>query len=200
VAKLGYAAGFVIVILGRQQLFTKNTLTIILPLLNRRGGTPARLRDVARLWAIILAANLCGAAAFAGVMTIPGLFSSETRDAFNAIGTEAVSGSFILILVRSILAGWLIALMIWLLPFAESARLWVISGLAYVVGIGHLPHVVAGSVSALFAVFSGDLSFGRYLIGFLAPALIGNAIGGVALVAVGAHAEFVEEGDGKKKS
>lgn len=33
VAKLGYSVGFLIVILGRQQLFTENTLTPILPTL-----------------------------------------------------------------------------------------------------------------------------------------------------------------------
>jgi formate/nitrite transporter FocA (FNT family) len=36
VAKFGYSAGFLIVILGRQQLFTKNTLTPILPLLQKK--------------------------------------------------------------------------------------------------------------------------------------------------------------------
>src|SRR5512146_1207676 len=35
-AKFGYALGFVIVVLGRQQLFTENTLTAIVPLLMRR--------------------------------------------------------------------------------------------------------------------------------------------------------------------
>src|SRR5687768_12429071 len=36
VAKLGYSVGFLVVILGRQQLFTENTLTPVLPLLRRR--------------------------------------------------------------------------------------------------------------------------------------------------------------------
>src|SRR5215218_9856191 len=36
VAKFGYSVGFLIVILGRQQLFTENTLTPILPLLQRK--------------------------------------------------------------------------------------------------------------------------------------------------------------------
>ena len=31
VARAGYAVGFLIVILGRQQLFAENTLTVILP-------------------------------------------------------------------------------------------------------------------------------------------------------------------------
>ena len=34
--KFGYSAGFVLVVLGRQQLFTENTLTPMLPLLHRK--------------------------------------------------------------------------------------------------------------------------------------------------------------------
>ena len=31
VSKLGYSVGFLVVVLGRQQLFTENTLTVMLP-------------------------------------------------------------------------------------------------------------------------------------------------------------------------
>ena len=66
IAKLGYSLGFLIVILGRQQLFTENTLTAILPLLARRNlGT---LWQVLRLWTVVLAANLAGAHVFAWVV------------------------------------------------------------------------------------------------------------------------------------
>ncbi len=94
--------------------------------------------------------------------------------------------------MRGTVAGWLIALMVWLLPFAEAARLWVIIILAYIVGLADLPHVIAGSVETLYLVSTGALSFATYLGSYLIPALIGNVIGGVALVAVGAHAEFFE--------
>src|SRR4051812_23722722 len=36
IAKFGYSIGFLIVILGRQQLFTENTLTPILPLMRKK--------------------------------------------------------------------------------------------------------------------------------------------------------------------
>ena len=36
VANLGYTLGFLIVVLGRQQLFTENTLTVVLPVLHRK--------------------------------------------------------------------------------------------------------------------------------------------------------------------
>ena len=38
--------------------------------------------------------------------------------------------------MRGIFAGWLIALMVWLLPFAERARLWVIIILSYLICLG----------------------------------------------------------------
>lgn len=37
VANLGYTVGFLIVVLGRQQLFTETTLTVVLPVLHRKG-------------------------------------------------------------------------------------------------------------------------------------------------------------------
>ncbi len=45
-------------------------------------------------------------------------------------------------------------------------------------------HVVAGSVDAGFLVFSDQAHVSDYLWRFLAPTLMGNIIGGTALVAV----------------
>lgn len=193
VAKFGYSLGFLIVILGRQQLFTKNTLTVILPLFNRRGrGERSRLRDVARLWAVVLAANLVGAALFAWLLAATPAFDSPTRNWFERISAEELLvPGFGAMLVRGMIAGWLIALMIWLLPFAESARVWVIVAIAYLVGLGHLPHVIAGSVAAFYGVIAGSASVPGCLVGFVLPTLLGNVIGGVAMVAALAHAEFV---------
>jgi len=188
VSKLGYSIGFLIVILGRQQLFTKNTLTVMLPLLNRRGrGQP---KQVARLWCIVLAANLAGAFLFAWMLAKTQAFPTPVRDALAQIGAEHTGESFHLVALRAVLAGWLIALMIWLLPFAETARVWVITVLAYVVGLGHLPHIVAGSIPVFYEMLTGAVSITRGALDFLLPTFLGNAVGGVALVAALAHAEL----------
>jgi formate/nitrite transporter FocA (FNT family) len=89
--------------------------------------------------------------------------------------------------------------MVWLLPFAESARIWVIIILSYLIGLGELPHIVAGSAETFYLVCAGTLGFGSFLLRFVSPVLIGNVIGGVALVAVGAHAEFFEAEEQKSK-
>ncbi len=186
----GYSVGFLIVILGRQQLFTKNTLTVILPLLRKRRVD--MLGNVARLWVIVLSMNLVGAFAFAWLAYHSNIFSPEVRLIFLKIGHTAIQPDFATLIWQGIVAGWLIALMVWLLPFAESARIWVIIILAYLVGLAQLPHVIAGSVETFYLTVAGELSFPNWFASYLAPTLIGNVIGGVALVAVGAHAEFFE--------
>lgn len=193
ISKLGYSVGFLIVILGRQQLFTKNTLTVMLPLLKkRRSGLFA---NVARLWVIVFFANLAGALAFALFISKTTVFGSAMHGVFSDIAQEGLHESFLVAMLNSILAGWLIALMIWLLPFAESARVSVIILLAYILGLGHFSHIVAGAIPTFYLLLTGGMSFGAWLGLFLAPVLIGNVIGGVALVAVGAHAEFVYESE-----
>ena len=191
VDSVGYCLGFVIVILGRQQLFTESTLTAVLPLLVRRDWRT--WLSLLRFWAIVLAANILGTLIFARLLAIDGLFSDATRAALNELGRAAVIGPFWPTAIKAMFAGWLIALMIWLLPSARSARLLVIMLLTYVVAIGRFSHIIAGSVEAFFAVFAGEASVYDYLTGFFAPTILGNTIGGVALVALLNHAPLAPE-------
>src|SRR3954467_3241306 len=144
VTKLGYAVGFLIVVLGRQQLFTEQTLTACLPVLarNRHHGT---VLNLARVWAVILAANLIGTAAFAlGAAWTPA-FSPEAQNAFAQIGREAMAHGAWTTMWRAVPAGFLIATMIWLLPGSEGSRFWIILTVAYLVGAAGLTHIIAGS-------------------------------------------------------
>ncbi len=193
IENFGYTIGFLIVILGRQQLFTENTLTVILPLLDARDKLPV-LAKVARLWAIVLLSNIAGALIFAFAVAHSDAFGPDVRHAFTAIATRAVtSGGFWTLLVRAIFAGWMIALMVWLLPAADQSRPLVIVVITYIVGLAGFSHIVAGSVDALYLVAIGNLSFGAYAFGFALPVFIGNVIGGVALVALLNYGQVVAE-------
>jgi formate-nitrite transporter family protein len=193
VTKLGYGVGFLIVVLGRQQLFTENTLTVILPLLRVWSG--GVLMNVVRLWAVVFAANVVGAALFAvAIVHLPVLEASVERAALE-IASEAMRPGPFGIFVRGIFAGWLIAIMVWLLPFAESARVAVIMIVTYVVGLAAFSHVVAGSVEVFTLAASGLMRWWQVLAFFTLPALAGNTLGGVALVAALSHAQFVEGED-----
>src|SRR3546814_6113205 len=77
-ADLGYTFGFLVVVLGRQQLFTENTLTPILPLLYHR--TAEVLWKVSRLWGLVLAANITATWVIAAVLAHGPGFTPERSE------------------------------------------------------------------------------------------------------------------------
>jgi formate/nitrite transporter FocA (FNT family) len=189
VASLGYSTGFLFVTMGRQQLFTETTLTVMLPVLHKTHG----LSDVARYWAIVFVANIIGTLLFAAAATVPHLFQPDALRAFTDLGVKAAEPGFVGVLIKGVFAGWLIALMVWLMPAAASARFLVIVAVTWLIGVANFSHVIAGSVETAFAAMRGAIGWQDYLIGFLIPALIGNSIGGVVFVALLNHAQVKEE-------
>jgi hypothetical protein len=84
VAPLGYTVGFLVVVLGRQQLFTENTLTPILPLLHHRNlGTLIKLL---KLWGLVLASDIAGTWAIGYGLARGNIFRLEVTDAFLVLG------------------------------------------------------------------------------------------------------------------
>lgn len=196
VAKLGYTFGFLIVILGSQQLFTENTLTVIVPLMARKTGEV--LGNVARLWSVVFVTNLLGALLFALVVARTELFRPEVHRAFHEIGMKSVEGAFWVVFLKAIFAGWLIALMVWMLPAAEQSHVLVILLMTWLVGVGEFAHVVAGAGEVFYLAWSGALGWGETFTRFLIPTFLGNVAGGVTLVSALNHAQ-VTAGGGKDR-
>ena len=187
--RLGYPLGFLIVITGRQQLFTENTLTAVIPLLARRNL--ATVWKVARLWAVVLLANIAGAHLFAWVVSNTPMFHPEVRQAMFELAKEAADVTFGVAILRGIFAGWLIAMVVWMLAAIDTGRLAVIIIITYIVGLAGLTHIIAGSVEVLFLVMVGYKTWLSVVIGYMVPTLIGNCIGGVSLTAAVNHAQAV---------
>ena len=192
VSKLGYSVGFLIIVLGRHQLFTENTLTVILPLLQRPNAST--FGRVLRLWGVVLAANMVGAFIFAFVISHTELFEPNAREAFGEIGREALRSWWALTLLKGVFAGWLIAMMVWMLPAAETARFFVIVLMTYLVALGGFEHIIAGAVEVFYAVLSGAATWGEFF-GWMLPTLAGNILGGTTLVAALGHAQVAGEAD-----
>lgn len=193
VSSFGYSFGFLIVILGRQQLFTENTLKAVLPLLHKRSWVG--LGDVLRLWSIVLAANIAGTLLFAWVAGETDVFPAAARHHFVELGRHAAAPPPHLIFAKAVFAGWLIALLVWLLPLSGAARPFVIVAVTYLVSLGGLAHIIAGSVEVACAAVQGAVAWSDYLLRFMLPTLSGNIVGGVVLVALLAHAQVREEGE-----
>lgn len=194
VAGFGYCLGFLIVVLGGQQLFTETTLTALIPFLTQR-TVPTFVRTL-RVWVIVLVTNLIGTLIFAAIAAQPGVFEPEAAAAMAELSAHLLAMPFWHVLIRAGSAGWLIGLMVWLLPSAGPARPLIVILLTYVVALCQFPHAIAGSVEAAFGVFSGRASVDDYLLRFLVPTVIGNTFGGTALAALLNHAPVASELDG----
>ena len=187
IVRFGYSIGFLAVIAGSQQLFTENTLTPVVPLLSKKSGVT--LGQVLRLWGVVLVANLVGTLLFALAAAFTPAFSPEIKTAFAALGTEAVGRTFWSMFSRAVAAGWVIALMVWMLPGARHNRLWVIVIMSYVIGVAGMSHIIAGSSEVLYVALTGAVPWSAYFVDFLIPTLLGNVIGGVTLVAALNHGQ-----------
>jgi formate/nitrite transporter FocA (FNT family) len=191
VENFGYSVGFLIVVLGRQQLFTENTITAVLPVMAHK--TRANLMCMLRLWGVVLAANLVGAFLFAVFCGKSGLFASEVTSAFSEIARHMTDIGPLDSLWRGIVSGLLIAVMVWILPNAKGGEFLVIVLITYLIALGDLTHVIAGSVEAFWLVTNGDLAATQMVVGFLLPTLLGNVVGGSVLFAMLSYVQVHDE-------
>jgi formate/nitrite transporter FocA (FNT family) len=194
VDSFGYSLGFLIVILGQQQLYTETALTAVIPALTHRDFKS--FKGMLRVWALVLSANLVGTFIFGAFAAQEDLFAPDAYQAMLTIGASVLQHGFLQTTLLAGCSGWLIGLMVWLLPGAGPSRPLIIILLTYVVALCHFPHIIAGSVETSLLVFSGHASVSDYLGRFLLPVLIGNTIGGTALAALLNHAPIANELDG----
>ncbi|UGB47188.1 formate/nitrite transporter family protein [Frateuria edaphi] len=187
VESLGYPFGFLVVILARQQLFTENTMTAVLPLMTH--PNLRKLGSLLRLWSVVFAGNLIGTALFAYGIVHMQLFDEGTRTALSGIGAEVMGNTPWQMFTKGIVAGWLIATMVWLLPAAEHAKITVIVLTTYLIALGGFTHIIVGSVETFYLVFTGGLSIEEFVTQFALPTLAGNIVGGSCIFALISHAQ-----------
>jgi len=192
VTNLGYTVGFLIVILGRMQLFTENTITPILPLF--LAPTRANFYQIARLWSIVLAANLVGCAAAAAVLAYGYILPEARFEGILTVSRHYAEATPIQHFAWGIPAGFIIAALVWILPRMEGAgEVLIIVLLTYAIGVSGMSHVVAGSTELFLLVARGELGPGAALLGGVLPALAGNVLGGTGIFAALTYAQVRSE-------
>jgi formate/nitrite transporter FocA (FNT family) len=188
VGNLLYPIGFIFVILGRYPLYTENTLTPVTLALTRFASLP----DLLRIWGFSYLPNLVGAFLFALLLSTTGVFRPETAEVARGIGEHLLEARWPDAFYRAVLAGWLLAGLVWLVHAARDtvSRLLLIWLVIYLQVSAELYHCIVGSVEALYLVLVGGASFAAYLSDFLVPVTLGNTVGGVVFVAVLNWAQF----------
>ena len=183
----GYTFGFLAVIMARQQLFTENTLTAVLPVMTK--PTAHNFACLLRLWSVVLAGNLVGVSLFAFGLLHLQQFDAPTQNAFVTIGRELMHNSPFEMFSKGILAGWIIAMMVWMLAATERSRLAIIVICTYLIAIGGFTHIVVGSAEAMYMVFAGEITFADAVMHFGLPTLAGNVVGGSLIFGLISHAQ-----------
>ncbi len=191
VSQLGYSVGFVIVILSRQQLFTENVITAVVPVMAK-----SRLRNLAmmlRLWIVVLVANVVGAIFFAAFLRYGGAIDADLMKSLHAVSAHLLHAVPMETMGRGMVSGFLIASLVWILAGIEGSGLGMIVLMTYLIALGGFDHVVAGSVEAAFLVMEGQQSVGDAFTRFFVPTLIGNMIGGTAIFTLLAYGQIRDE-------
>ncbi|QDE29550.1 MULTISPECIES: formate/nitrite transporter family protein [Shewanella] len=191
IESLGYTFGFVLVILARLQLFTENTITVVLPLL--ANTTQRRLVCTARLWAIVLGANFVGTFLTAAIFVHGGILTEEILSAILQISRHVAELTPSETLMRGIPAGFFIASLVWMLPSAKGSEVLVIIMFTWLIAAGEFTHVIAGSNEIFSLVLNGEMNFITALSHHIGPMLIGNIIGGTGLFAMLAYGQIKQE-------
>jgi formate/nitrite transporter FocA (FNT family) len=192
-ASMAYPLGFIFVIMGRSELFTENTLEPVIPLLHKRDAKT--LRQLLRMWGLLIVGNLVGALIFGWILGATNIIDPTLHPSLQKIAGEAIQGGFGEVFYKAIFGGWLIALLAWLLASTVDsiAQLFLIWVTTAPISAFHFRHSIAGSVEVFYRAASGTSGWGEALGGFVVPALIGNAVGGVILVALFNYAQVAEE-------
>ncbi len=191
VADFGYTVGFVMVIMSRQQLFTENTITAVLPVVAAFNRT--NFANMARLWAVVLLANLAGTLFAALFSTFTPTITPDLLHGMLEISRQILGHSWAEMFFKGVAAGFLIAALVWLIPSAETAQFYVIVLMTYLISVGDFMHIVAGSVEAFLLMLNGELGPLTLISGFLLPVLAGNIVGGTALFTLIAYAQVAKE-------
>jgi formate-nitrite transporter family protein len=194
-----YPLGFIFVIMARSELFTENTLVPVIPFLEHRNAET--FVKLLRLWGLLLIGNMIGALVFGWALARTPMVSPELHPSLLRMAGEATAGGFSHILYAGVFAGWLIALLTWLLAATHStgaqiALIWLctapISALQF-------RHSIAGSVEAFYLAATGQASWGAVLGNFVVPSVLGNAIGGVLLVALLNYGQVAAEKENQQR-
>lgn len=175
---LVFPVGFIILLVGKTELFTENFLLPVAAVLKGRGD----LRQLGSLWLVTLAFNLLGALLFAILISRDQVLSPGPAEEMIALATHTIEYEMWTAFIKALFAGWLMTTLTWLLVAAvgfgpRMAVIWVIGTL---IVLGQFNHVIISAVEIFIAMFLGaDITIGDWFTRNFVPALVGNIIGGL---------------------
>lgn len=183
IVAFAYPVGFIMVVLGKSILFTEQTSLLALPVLNGKRS----IGELFKLWGIVISGNLLGGAIIVFIICSVGQsMGIISTKSIVAIAEHVTHQTTLTILGSAILAGWLMALLSWLVTSSNEtiSRIFIIYMITAIVGFAGFHHSIVGNIEVLSGlIFTDAISLSDYLT-FQFTALVGNIFGGVFFVAI----------------
>jgi formate/nitrite transporter FocA (FNT family) len=196
ISRMLYPLGFIVVIVGRSQLFTENTLYPVALVLSEK----RQFWNTMRLWAVVLPTNLLGALAFSLLAADTSALEPSFVSALSTLGAKAIAHPASTVFWSGVIGGWLIALAAWLVSASHSitGSVMVIWMLTFIVGLGDFAHCIASSCEILVTVLTGHAPWIAFFQWF-GPAVLGNIFGGICLVTILEYGQAIYGSDSARK-
>ena len=178
---LAFSLGLILVAVGGAELFTGNTM-IVMAFVDRK----VTLAQLLRNWSIVLAGNLIGSLATAGLVYGSGLLEGSLAERAAQIAEGKASLGFLEAFCRGILCNALVCLAVWLSVSARTTMgmiLSIIWPITAFVAIG-LEHSIANMYLIPIGMLAGAPVDAASAAGNIFPVLIGNIVGGAGGVAL----------------
>ena len=189
-ASFVYPFGFVLVVLGKSVLFTEQTSLLSLPVISGK----KTVSDLLSLWSIVIFGNLVGGYFVGGsVVWLGPKLGVISLQGIENLAEHVNHYSREIIFASSVFAGWLMALLSWIITSTKKAsgKIMIIYMITFIIAVAGLHHSIVGNIEIFAGYLTSDkISLVDYLT-FQSTSLIGNAFGGVVFVAILKYGAFL---------
>jgi formate/nitrite transporter FocA (FNT family) len=181
IGAVAFGIGFVLISIGRSELFSENFLIPVGAVLERR--EPARL--LVRIWIPTLLANVTGMFILALIFSVRGVLDHHAVVAAGRVADVLAGRSALAAFASAVLAGLVMTLWTWLgiALRTDIARAAVAMAIGFTIAAPVMNHVIVGTGEMMFGVLGGasHATWPEVGINFLL-ALGGNLVGGTMFV------------------
>ena len=181
-----FAIGLTLITFAGGHLFTGYAMLMALAWLRRKATAGEVLAVLARCWL----GNLLGAVVLAAILKLAGggVLLSDGADLFYKTAAAKANAPAVTLLFKAILCNWLVGLTVWMCArtSSDTAKLGLVFWPVMMFAACGFEHSIANMFTFALALLSGaaDVRLGGVLAN-LAWVTLGNAIGGMLMVAVG---------------
>lgn len=182
-AALTFGAAIILIAYGGGDLFTGNTFYYTYAALRKK----MKWNEVVKLWVLSYFGNILGAAAFALLIFLTGLFTDSSVNSFLlSVVEHKMNTPTMELFFRAILCNWLVCLAFFI-PMSlqgDGAKMFAMMLFVFCFFISGYEHSIANMCTfaiALVLNHPGTISFAGVLHNLI-PVTIGNLIGGVLLM------------------